>query len=165
MGSICWFKKCLIGGFGVRATICCNFVKSCLDDCGVGYLWLDQTVLSSTWLKTKVKQSLGDQYKQNILSEIMDHPKCVMYRTYCNEDNFSIENYLLKLPDVLVNPLMSFRLGRNKLPAVLGRNRNLEHDDWYCTLCDTNKIGDEFHYLLECPFFNNPRLTHLGNYF
>jgi hypothetical protein len=34
------------------------------------------------------------------------------------EDNFATQKYILKLPDVFVISLCSFRMGRNKMPGV-----------------------------------------------
>ena len=34
-----------------------------------------------------------------------------------------------------------------------------------CTLCDLNVVGDEYHYLLICPYFTKSRENHMKNYF
>lgn len=143
----------------------CSFVEDSLNTCGLGYLWLGQTPVNIKWLKTVVKQSLQDQYRQTIFNDILEHPKCVNYRIFCNREKFQIQKYLLDLPDVLVKPLCNYRLGCNKLPGVIGRNQNLDNQDWYCKLCDNEKPGDELHYLLECPVFKKSRAQYLGNYF
>ena len=40
-----------------------------------------------------------------------------------------------------------FRLGNTKLPAETGRWVNIDRNERYCTLCNRNEIGDEFHLL------------------
>ena len=32
-----------------------------------------------------------------------------------------------------------------------------------CNLCDENVIGDEFHYIMECNYFNNVRKTYIDD--
>ena len=32
-----------------------------------------------------------------------------------------------------------------------------------CNLCDENIIGDEFHYILECNYFNNVRKKYIDD--
>ena len=50
-------------------------------------------------------------------------------------------------------------------PIETGRWLNIERNERNCSLCNLNKFGDEYHYLLECPFFSNDRRINLGNYF
>jgi hypothetical protein len=33
----------------------------------------------------------------------------------------------------------------------------VERDDRICDICTSNAMGDEYHYLFECSFFNNAR--------
>ena len=34
-----------------------------------------------------------------------------------------------------------------------------------CTECNKNELGDEFHYILECPFFEQDRKIHIPKYY
>ena len=54
-----------------------------------------------------------------------------------------------------------FKCANHKLPIVTGRYQGLDIDDRICTLCDTNEIGDEFHYLYKCTHFNDLRSRYL----
>jgi hypothetical protein len=36
----------------------------------------------------------------------------------------------------------------HKLPVESGRYSKTPYEDRFCTLCQSNEIGDEFHYLL-----------------
>ena len=55
--------------------------------------------------------------------------------------------------------LLQFRMGSHALPVEQGRfarpviPSNLRR----CTLCSTRSVGDERHYLLECPNFDEVR--------
>ena len=35
----------------------------------------------------------------------------------------------------------------------------------FCNLCNQNDIGDEYHYILECKFFNSVRKDYINTYF
>ena len=41
------------------------------------------------------------------------------------------------------------------MPIEVGRWNNTDIDDRKCNLCTTNSVDDEFHYLLECPYFKH----------
>ena len=145
----------------------CSFVKLTLNECGLGYLW-NRTDFNLTWLKITLKMSLEDQFRQNILGEINEHPNCEMYRAFCHEDDrYEMQKYLLKLPDYLLQSLCAFRLGKNRFPGVRSRNKSFKSDleKSICKLCDRNALGDEYHYLLVCPNFHEDRLKYLGNYY
>jgi len=43
----------------------CSFVKSTLNECGLGYLWTNP-IFNPKWLKTTLKLNLEDQFRQNI---------------------------------------------------------------------------------------------------
>ena len=43
----------------------------------------------------------------------------------------------------------------NYLPIEKGRWLGIARNDRKCTLCNLNEIGDEFHYIMKCKYFNN----------
>ena len=51
------------------------------------------------------------------------------------------------------------------MPIVAGRYSNIPIDDRICKICQTNEIGDEFHYLFNCTFFSSQRTRHLKEYY
>ena len=50
----------------------------------------------------------------------------------------------------------------SKLPV---HNQVYLYDTDKCTLCDLNLVGDEYHYLLICPYLTKSREKHMKNYF
>ena len=59
------------------------------------------------------------------------------------------------------------------MPIEWGRFLGTSRDDRICELCFHNKIGDEYHYLIECSYFSSdfiwdfgklPFFLHLGKY-
>ena len=53
--------------------------------------------------------------------------------------------------------LCKFKCANHKLPIVTGRYEGLPVDERICTLCDIPDVGDEFHYLFKCNYFNDLR--------
>ncbi|CAL4206496.1 unnamed protein product, partial [Meganyctiphanes norvegica] len=54
-----------------------------------------------------------------------------------------------------------------KIPVViLGyRNRYQPYEERVCSMCNRNEIGDEYHYILQCPIFKSHRRKFLNNYY
>ena len=74
---------------------------------------------------------------------------------------FSFENYLKILPETLAYTLVKFRTLNRKLPIQKGRFLNIPHEERFCTKCDLRDLGDEFHYVLVCPYFDEARKRYL----
>lgn len=132
----------------------CSIEKT-LNDSGYSEYWLSQSVPSNLSLSRMVKDRLCDQFKQSWYNKVYDTPKCLNYRIYKRLHEF--EKYLTQLPDDLRKALCNFRCLNNRLPVEKGRFWGVDRDDRICDICNCNSIGDEFHYLFECSFFNNER--------
>jgi hypothetical protein len=50
-----------------------------------------------------------------------------------------------------------FRTSNHRLPIEVGRWTNVERHNRLCQLCQSREIGDEFHYVLQCPNFVTDR--------
>ena len=53
--------------------------------------------------------------------------------------------------------LIDYRLCNNKLPIETGRWANIDRKLRKCKLCNSGTVGDEFHYVMECCFFDCDR--------
>ena len=58
-----------------------------------------------------------------------------------------------------------FRTTNHYLPIETGRWRNIDRGNRYCNLCNCQKLGDEYHYVLECSSLNDKRKQLLPKYF
>ena len=133
-----------------------NCVKDIFNECGLSYIWYNQAYqFSREHLLTLVESSLKHQYLQNWTSLVNESPKCINYRIYKQEHKFEI--IYNDLPDRYLRSIVHFRLCNTHLPIEKGRWMGLQHNDRKCNLCNLNDIGDEFHYLLKCPYFNYER--------
>lgn len=126
------------------------FLKNILDNCGLSNIWCDIESLQFNikWIKVTVNQRLKDQFLQKWHNDIFESSKGVIYRIY--KTNFQCEHYLTLLPKKLSKILVKVRTTNHHLPVEVGRWSNVHRNERYCNLCNCNKIGDEFHYILEC---------------
>ena len=53
--------------------------------------------------------------------------------------------------------LLRFRLGAHDLPVAVGRFSRVPRSQRLCQLCPSGAVGDEFHMVFECPFYNQVR--------
>ena len=130
-------------------------IKSVLDSVGLSYVWLEQKVVSISWLVNTVKLRLKDQYVQSWFSAIDNSPKCINYRLFKSE--FKLEEYMQKLCKTNCITLCRYRTTNHKLPIETGRWNDVDRSDRICTLCNSISIADEFHYLFNCKYFENER--------
>ncbi|MEW8547989.1 MAG: hypothetical protein AB2693_31170, partial [Candidatus Thiodiazotropha sp.] len=130
-------------------------IRKILNEVGRNDLWVYQNAIVSSSLKFQVKQTLHDQFLQNWRANLCNSSKGKHYNIY--KDNIEMERYFVLLPKHLYLNMVRFRTANHKLPIETGRWNNIDIADRKCTLCQKNAIGDEFHYLLECPFFKRDR--------
>ena len=134
-------------------------IKSILDKTGLSYLWNDCAKFSINWIKNTINQRLTLIYSQNWHYEVNSNSLCINYRIF--KVTCELEAYLTKIPVKFRTMMIKFRCGNHKLPIVAGRYNNIDRSDRLCPRCDLQKIGDEYHYLFECPIFEVERKRHL----
>ena len=61
--------------------------------------------------------------------------------------------------------MIKFRTANHKLPIEVGRWENIVYEDRKCNFCEKNELGDEFHYLFICSYFQNERKDLLKRYY
>ena len=76
-----------------------------------------------------------------------------------------LEQYMVKLQIQYRVTLTKFRCGNHRLPIVTGRYLGIDRKDRICKKCLGNKLGDEFHYIFECSFFESERKTFLKTHY
>lgn len=137
-------------------------IKQILDEIGFSNVWSEQEVVNTEWFKKSAELRISDIALQNWRSEIERNRLCTNYRIF--KDDLCFEKYLLELgPADRIN-LCRFRCGNSRLPSKESRYvANIEHVS--CTLCNSNEPGDEFHYTLVCPAFNQARKLYIKPYY
>ena len=130
-------------------------IENILNECGYSEYWLTQNVPKSVCLSKNVKQRLCDQFKQRWSTTVFNSAKCLNYRIF--KCSHGLETYLLNLPYDLRRALCNFKCLNHRLPIERGHFGGVERDDRVCDIWDTGSLGDEYHYLFQCTFFNNER--------
>jgi hypothetical protein len=137
-----------------------NYVHNLLDSLGMSNYWMYNIPSSQQLFKNIVKTRLRDQYLQQWHSFVAESSKSLNYRMY--KDSFVFENYLDTLPYHLSNAILKFRCTNHRLPIEKGRFFGIPRDERTCHLCNTNSLGDEFHYLFVCDFFKQERRKYIS---
>ena len=139
------------------------FIRTILNECGFTYIWETENVNNKEWLKCVVKQRLIDQFVQNWQTSLSDSSKALNYRIF--KTKFEFEEYfnILNIGDAI--RLCRIRTTNHYLPIETGRWRNFDRENRYCNLCNCQKLGDEYHYVLECSSLNDKRKQLLPKYF
>lgn len=140
-----------------------DYVQSILNECGLNYIWLQQFRNVPKNVAKLVKNRLLDQYLQNWSSALQISFKGKHYALF--KDNIKSENYLTKLNGTNLLNMLKFRTCNHKFPVERGRWENVEYSERKCELCQKNDVGDNFHYLLVCPFFKNQLKQYLHPYY
>ena len=112
-------------------------------------IWNNHLSVNCKWVTSTVKRKLKDQYQQEWHSDINESESCYNYRLY--KHDFGFEKYLTQMLPKWRTFLCKFRTLNHRLPVVKGRMNGTPRHERYCGLCNSNKLGDEYHFLMECP--------------
>ena len=79
--------------------------------------------------------------------------------------NIELEKYFVTVPEKMFWLLVKIRTANHKLPIETGRWDGTARHERIGHLCHLRDIGDEFHNICKCPFFNSERLRFLKPYY
>lgn len=113
--------------------------------------------------KSYIKINLIDQYKQLWNGKMSQSSKAINYNMF--KETIEFEEYFKCLPKHLYINVVKFRTSNHKLPIETGRWNGIERSERKCNLCNLKDIGDEFHYLLICPFLAESRKKYIKKYY
>ena len=133
-----------------------NSIKNIIDSAGFSHIWTDQKLLQQldsrgiSHITTSILKSLECQSLQNANSEINEQSKLHLFKNVTH--SLKPAPYLSKLSNRNERSLFSkLRLGTLKIEIETGRHEKIESSKRFCKLCNSNKIGNECHFLFECP--------------
>ena len=118
--------------------------------------------LSKQIIKHELSQTIDAQAIQEWHDQLSSNSSCNIYRILKND--FHFEKYLLNLNFYDRINMTKFRTSNNRLPANKFRFSN-NNEEKNCNLCDSGDLGDEFHFLFVCSFFQSERDLYLSQYF
>jgi len=151
----------LMLGIHVNNNVECGWlqcIKSTLNNIGLSNVWMAQGQgFNLAWFKNTVKQRLFDTSQQTWQCSLNTSSKCINYRIFKN--TFGFEHYLNYLPFKARQLFTRFRCSNHRLPVELGSYTDTPRHLRLCTICEDIQVGDEYHYVFECPYFDNVRCS------
>ncbi len=126
-----------------------KYIKNILDSAGHTYILSCDYIENPNAIKQSITHTLKDQYLQVWNNALSQSSKGKTYQI--GKENISLETYHSNHSRTKYIPLIKFRTSNHKLPIELGRWNGIDIAERKCIKCNMNTIGDEFHYLLECP--------------
>ena len=91
--------------------------------------------------------------------------KCFYYKHFHAKP--MLQKYLTILPASAWIPIIKFKTANHRLPIeiyswqITYKDRNKR----VCTMCNSGELGDEYHYLIVCPIFQEARVKFIAKYF
>ena len=142
-----------------------KFIEDTLNTSGLGHVWLNPGAVKYNWLKKAIELRLSDLYTHKWHEDINTMSSCLTYRSI--KPYIKREKYLM-LPNGSdrIN-LCKFRCRNIKIPVVaLGyAYLNIDYENRICSICSLNVIGDEYHYILECPALQTHRSRYISEFY
>ena len=131
-------------------------LKKLLFSDAFGLVWITQGIGDEELFMISVVLRLTDIAKQTWNSEIDSSPKLSTYREF--KPLLYPEKYLYTLNNFFIRKqLTKFRTSNHKLMVEGGRHRGTDFADRRCIYCDMNCIENEYHFLFECPLYEEIR--------
>ena len=139
-------------------------VKRLLDSLGFNNVWLAQGVGNVNVFLNLVKQRIHDNFIQNWNSRLEESSRATFYTRI---NSFKFQHYLnfIKVKKCR-NALSRLQCSSHRLEIESGRwHRPIRKpvDERKCKNC--NVVEYEFHFLFECPLYNELRIQYLDSYF
>ena len=139
-----------------------NNVVNILNSTGFSNIFIEQFNLDEKYLKNvflkKIKTTIRDQAVQGLLEEVNnDENKFYYYRELISFHG--VQKYLKKMPPDIWLQLVKIRTKNHKLPVEIysWKIAFKPREERTCTICDMGEVGDEYHFVMNCPVFQEDR--------
>ena len=131
-----------------------NYVRDLLNKTGFGYVWVRQKCQKTDI--NKIKNRIEANGEQSMYGDMAKNNSNKGKQYKHLKPKWEAEHYLSVLDQRKLKALIRFRTANHKLPVETGRYTNTPIEHRSCGHCPRS-IGDEMHYVLECPVFNEYR--------
>ena len=139
-----------------------DHVQHLINSNGFGHVWNSPDEINMKWFIAAFKQKIRDQYLQTWSSLVDQASSGKNYRLF--KGTFQMNRYFSFLPTKYCRILTAYRTRNHRLPIETGRWSSIPASDRICQLCNAD-IGDEYHYIMQCPFFLEQRRRLIKPYF
>ena len=131
-------------------------IKSILETNGMLNFYINDYINKPPFIHKNIFQRLSDIFHQFSFGNIRANTSKL--RTYAIlKKDIGFERYLSEIKNVPIRIHMSkFRLSNHRLMIEVGRHNDTPKEKRFCPFCPS-KIENEFHFLFECPIYNNLR--------
>ena len=141
-----------------------SLIKTTLSSLGFNYVWHAQGVGNSKAFLVSFKQRLSDNFQQNWHERLSNSTRASFY---INISSFNFQPYLnIVNLKIFRQALTKLRLSSHRLEIESGRWTKpliTPRENRLCKQC--NNLEDEFHFLFECPLYNDIRQFYIKPYF
>ena len=140
-------------------------INDVFNSCGMTNVWRNPYNFNPEWIKKSLALRLNDMYEQNWHSNINEMNSCITYKLIKRE--LKLEKYLLQLNRHERINLCKFRCRNSKIPIITQGYAylNIPRENRICNICDLDEVGDEYHYIMRCSYFEDNRIKHINSYF
>ena len=139
-------------------------IKNLLNTMGFGYVWLNQGVENEHMFMNIFRQRIQDIFIQNWENDLSNMSRATTYNLF---KSFEFQEYLNKIS------IKKYRISLTKL-RVSSHKLEIESGRWtkpvktprterVCKLCHT--LEDEFHFVIECPLYQEFRISYISKYY
>ena len=137
-------------------------VVNILNATGFSYIFNEQFLWEEKYLKNAflrdIKSRIRDQAVQALFEEINNNENKFFY--YRELITFhGMQKYLKKMPADIWLQLVKIRTQNHKLPVEIYSWKIVfkPRPERTCTICEGGEVGDEYHYVMNCPVFLEDR--------
>ena len=134
-------------------------VKNSVDNCDLSCLWLNQSMIDTNQNKQLIHTRIEEFASHNWYAYISTLSMCTMYILFKKPLNF--EEYLLSCNYRERISLTKYRCANSNIPVYNQIYIIYMYETELCTLCDINVNGDEYHYIMICPYFRQCKELYL----
>ena len=133
--------------------------KKILERTGFPDVWMLPNSVNPDRFLLLLKIRLKDMYIAELQEGVRSRTSLMLYREIKNV--FEISEYLLRIKNRKYRQILSkIRLSSRQLAIEKGRHNNIERNQRYCRLCNSD-IEDEFHFIMICPAYIDLRKTYI----
>ena len=140
-----------------HANMYITFIKNTLIEIGLPGVWENQNVTNMTkaCFKNYIKTTLQNQFIQKWQSTLDNESIYTIYRM--SNVTFRQRPHIRILVNSCSVPIIRFMTTNNNLPINTQRYEGIDRRERLCRKCELDVVGDEFHYIFVCPFFQQKR--------
>ena len=147
-----------------NSSIWTSEIKKLLQTSGFLNVWMYPESVNVNMFIKLFRIRLIDIYIGSWNNGIESRSSLCLYKEI--KPHFEISPYLIKINCYKVrNIIARLRLSSHQLYIESGRYNNTPRNDRKCTLCTSNDLEDEYHFVICCSLYSNLRIKYLPKYY